>query len=269
MDWAANLDTAGFGALVSAASAVLVPRIIERVPEPDPEPEAEGEGPADERGGAGEQGKGGGAEDPRFEGQSEPDRPPKEMYYAIADRPGLLWRSVLAGAVAGGLIGLALGWDWALLVWLPVVPLSLALAFIDWRTRLLPTWLIARMYVVVVVLAVLATVVTQEWQDLVRAAIGWAGAGLLYFVLWFIYPRGLGYGDVRLSGVIGIALGYVGTTELVIGVYAGFLLGGLGGALLAMLRIVDRKGVPFGPFMLVGAVLGLLIGDWVAGLTDG
>ena len=83
------------------------------------------------------------------------------------------------------------------------------------------------------------------------------------------YPRGLGYGDVRLSGILGIALGYVGTAELVVGVYAGFLLGGVGGALLSMLRIVHRKHLPFGPFMLVGAVVGLLAGDWLAGLTTG
>ena len=83
-----------------------------------------------------------------------------------------------------------------------------------------------RTYVLVVLLALVATAFTQDWQDLVRAGIGWAGAGLLYYVLWFVYPRGLGFGDVRLSGVLGIALGYVGTAELVVGVYAGFLLGG-------------------------------------------
>ena len=80
--------------------------------------------------------------------------------------------------------------------------------------------------------------------------------GCSFFVLWSIYPRGLGYGDVRLSGVLGIALGYVGSGELVVGVYAGFLLGGVGRRSALVLRIVDRKGYPFGPFMLVGALVG-------------
>jgi leader peptidase (prepilin peptidase) / N-methyltransferase len=256
MDWVANLDTAAFGAVVSAAAGVLVPRIIERVPEPEPEPDAE---PESEEGTA-----------PRFEGgETEADEPAKETYVAIADTPGLLWKCVVAGLVVGGLVGVGLGWTWALLVWLPLVPVAIALAVIDWRTRLLPTWLIARTYVGVVVLSLVATLATQDWQDLVRAAIGWAGAGLLYFVLWYVYPRGLGYGDVRLSGILGIVLGYVGTSELVVGVYAGFLLGGVGGALLSMLRIVHRKNVPFGPFMLVGALGGLLFGDWLGGLTTG
>jgi leader peptidase (prepilin peptidase) / N-methyltransferase len=255
MDWAANLDTAAFGGLVSAAAGVLVPRIIERVPEPEPhEPEEAGATAAEE---------------PRFEGGSEADTPPKELYVAIADLPGLLWKSVLVAGPTGGLIGLALGWQWGLLVWLPIVPVGLALGLIDWRTRLLPTWLIVRTYVVVVLLALVATAFTQDWQDLVRAGIGLVGAGLLYYVLWFVYPRGLGFGDVRLSGILGIALGYIGTAELVVGVYAGFLLGGIGGALLTLLRIVHRKHVPFGPFMLVGAVLGLLTGDWASSLTNG
>ena len=241
MDWAANVDAAALGALVSAASAVLVPRIIERVPEPEPDEEPDGgETPAEHieqpddpptrpsRPGrrapttepaetmpvrAAEQAPAPAAADRGAEAGpgKEPAEEPKELYFAIADTPGLLWRCILAGAIAGGLIGLAVGWDWSLLFLLPLVPVSLALTVIDWRTRLLPTWLIARTYVGLVVLLLVCTLITQDWQDLVRAAIGWAAAGLLFFVLWYIHPRGLGYGDVRLSGIIGLALGYVGT----------------------------------------------------------
>ena len=57
-------------------------------------------------------------------------------------------------------------------------------------------------------------------------------------------PARLGYGDVRLSGVLGIALGYLGWGPLLVGVYAGFLLGGVGGGLLSVLRVVDRKAYP-------------------------
>ncbi len=276
MDWAANVDTAVVAAVLSAAAGVLVPRIIERVPEPVGEPVAESDagrsdqsdhtdqaGSSDESGGA-EHGAG-----PRFEGTSEAEEPPKEEYAAIAGLPGLAWKSAVVAGVAGGLVGLALGWQWSLLVWLPLVPLGVALGLIDWRTRLLPTWLILRTYALVVATGLDATLLTQDWQHVVRAGVGFVGAGLLYYVLWFVYPRGLGFGDVRLSGVLGIALGYVGTSELVVGIYAGFLLGGIGGALLAVLRLVRRKAVPFGPFMLVGAVLGLLAGDWVGSLTSG
>jgi leader peptidase (prepilin peptidase)/N-methyltransferase len=178
-------------------------------------------------------------------------------------------RLQLAGHRPLALVGGATGLDWSLLWLVPLVPVGVALAVIDWRTRLLPTWLIVRTYVVVVLLALVATAFAQDWQDLVRAGIGLLGAGLLYYVLWFVHPRGIGFGDVRLSGILGIVLGYVGTAELVVGVYAGFLLGGIGGALLTVLRIVHRRHVPFGPFMLLGAVLGLLAGDWTGSLTNG
>ena len=80
-------------------------------------------------------------------------------------------------------------------------------------------------------------------------------------MLWFIYPRGLGFGDVRLAGVLGIGLGWLGWGPLLVGLYAGFLLGGVIGGVLALFHLVDRKGVPFGPFMLLGAVAGVVWGE--------
>ena len=61
--------------------------------------------------------------------------------------------------------------------------------------------------------------------------------------------------------LLGIALGWVGWGPVLVGVYAGFLLGGVLGGLLSVLRIVERKGFPFGPFMLLGALVGLLWGE--------
>ena len=65
---------------------------------------------------------------------------------------------------------------------------------------------------------------------------------------------------MRLAGVLGLALGYLGWGELLVGLYAGFLLGGVGGGLLSVLKVVERKAFPFGPFMVAGALLGVLCG---------
>jgi leader peptidase (prepilin peptidase)/N-methyltransferase len=81
--------------------------------------------------------------------------------------------------------------------------------------------------------------------------------------MWFIMP-GIGYGDVRLSGLLGLALGWLGWSELVVGVFAGAFLGGFGGALLALFRIVPRGRNPFGPHMLAGAAFAAACGPWVA-----
>jgi len=193
----------------------------------------------------------------------EPDEPDaaKEPYAEIAARPGLRWRAVLASGLAGGALGAGVGLDWPLVHLVPLVPVGVALAIVDWRTRLLPTRVISPSYVLVVAGVLVGWVATRDTDDLVRAGWGWLVAGGLYWLMWRIYPRGMGYGDVRLSGALGIALGQLGWGPLLVGVYAGFLLGGIVGGLLSLLRVVERKGYPFGPFMLVGALVGILWGE--------
>jgi leader peptidase (prepilin peptidase) / N-methyltransferase len=249
------LDTALVTGAYGVLAGAFVPALIARVPEPEPEPARD----TDEAGGAAPEGPQGEAtESPAAESE------PKELYADIARRPGLRWRTALATGVVAGLLGARVGWAPELMLLMFLAPVGVALAVIDWRTRLLPTKVIAPSYAVVVLLAVLAAALAGDWHALLNAGFGWLVAGGTFFVLWFIYPRGMGYGDVRLSGVLGIALGYLGWAELLTGVYAGFLVGGVGGLLLSALRIVDRKSYPFGPFMLVGAVVGVLAGPYVA-----
>ena len=254
MSW--FLDTAAAMAATGLVTGLGVPALIGRIPEPESD-EAE----VDE------------ADTTTPEQLSHPVgsvrapdtvvEEPKELYSAIAALPGLWWRTALAGAVVGGLVGARLGWGWELLLLAYLVPVGIALAVVDWRTRLLPTWVIAPSYVVVVGLAGLASLLSGDWGDMVRAGWGWAVAGGTFLLLWLVYPRGMGYGDVRLSGVLGIVLGYLGWGPLLVGVYAGFLLGGIGGGLLTALRLVDRRAYPFGPFMLLGALVGVLWGPGV------
>jgi leader peptidase (prepilin peptidase)/N-methyltransferase len=236
------------GLLLGALSGWWCPALIARIPEPEPEPE-----PVDEASG-----------DSAGARPGLPPAPPKETYVHLAGLPGLARRTAAASALVGGVLGASVGWSWSLLFLLPLAPIGVALTVIDWRTTLLPTRLIAPAYAVTVVTVALAAVAEGDAAVAVHALIGWAVMGGIFFVLWFIYPRGLGYGDVRLSGVLGLALGALGWAELATGIYGAFLLGGVGGALLSLLRIVDRKRFPFGPFMLVAAVVAVALGPWVA-----
>lgn len=219
-----SIEGAIVAAVLSGALGLLVPRLIASVPEP-----AE---PADD----------------------------KESYAEIAGRAGLAWKAALICTVIGALIGGAVGLGWPLLFLVPLVPVGAALALIDWRTRLLPTRIIAPTYAVLVPLVVVAALASGEPRLLVRAAIGWALMGGLYVLLWLIYPAGMGYGDVRLSGILGIVLGYLGVGELALGAWSAFLLGGLGGVVLVSLKVIDRKHNPFGPWMLIGALVGIVAG---------
>ena len=125
---------------------------------------------------------------------------------------------------------------------------------------MLPTRLIAPAYAVTLVTILVAWLADgRHLADLERTALGWLVYGGMFFVLWFVYPRGLGYGDVRLSGVLGLALGWVGWSELLLGIWDGLLLGGILGGLLAV--VTRRRDYPFGPFMLVGALSGVVLGQ--------
>ena len=78
----------------------------------------------------------------------------------------------------------------------------------------------------------------------------------------------MGYGDVRLSAVLGFALGYLGWPELLIGIYGGFVAFAVSGFVIALVRRdrqVLRTSYPFGPFLLVGALAGLAVGPAVWG----
>jgi leader peptidase (prepilin peptidase)/N-methyltransferase len=101
----------------------------------------------------------------------------------------------------------------------------------------------------------------------VRAGVGWLASFTVFFLMWLVYSKGLGYGDVRLSGVLGMALAAVGWQELVVGMYAAFLFGAVGGGVLALLRKVDRRAYPFGPFMVLGACFGVVSGPLFAWST--
>ena len=250
------LDAAVAGGLYGLLAGLLVPALISRIPEPPPEPAGAG----DEGGATGRQD----AERPDAPTPAVTDEEPKELYADIGALPGLRWKTALASAVAAALVAGRVGLHPELGFLLFLVPVGVTLAVVDWRTRLLPTKVIAPSYAVVATLAALSAWLGGDWHALVTAGWGWLVAGGTFFLLWFVYPRGMGYGDVRLSGVLGIALGYLGWGELLTGVYAGFLLGGVGGLLLSSLRIVDRRAYPFGPFMLLGALAGVLAGPYVA-----
>jgi leader peptidase (prepilin peptidase)/N-methyltransferase len=184
----------------------------------------------------------------------------KTPYVSLAGRRAACWCAGLA-AVAGGLLGWLLGLDAALPAWLVLAVAGAVLGYIDARTRYLPSVIIWPTYAVVSAALITAAVVTGEWGSLRRAAIAGAIGFGVFYVLWFAFPRGVGFGDVRLSGLLGIALGWLGWGQFVSGLYGGFFLGALVGIVLVATRVMNRKQmVPFGPFMLVGALAGVLLG---------
>src|SRR5205823_3917085 len=95
-----------------------------------------------------------------------------------------------------------------------------------------------------------------------EAVIGMAVAFAALFAIHFISPRGMAFGDVRLSALLGLFLGWLSLDHVFVGLFLGFLLGSIVSVALIALKLRSRKDkIPFGPFLAAGTYLAILIGD--------
>ena len=140
--------------------------------------------------------------------------------------------------------------------------IGVALAFIDARHKRLPNALTLPSYpAALVLLGIGAVFLPGGGRHLVDSLIGMAAA-LLFFVLQaFIYPAGIGWGDVKLSGVLGLYLGWFGASALLIGLFGGYLLAAAAAIGLLLAGRATRKSLlPFGPFLLASSLAVILAG---------
>lgn len=155
---------------------------------------------------------------------------------------------------------------WPLLVvYLYLASISIALTMIDLDTRRLPNVIVLPSYVVLTALFVVACLLGAPWEGLLRAVIGGLALFAFYFLLRVVRPGGMGGGDVKLAGVLGAALGWIGWGVLVVGAFAAFLIGGaVGLALMATRKATRKSAIPFGPYMVAGAWVGIFTGEAIA-----
>jgi leader peptidase (prepilin peptidase)/N-methyltransferase len=170
---------------------------------------------------------------------------------------------VLFAAVTWRLLALDL--PWALAAYLYLAAAGVALAMIDIDVLRLPDRIVLPSYAVVAVLLTIAAVGAQDWWPLGRAAIGAAAMFAFYFALAFVNPAGMGFGDVKLAGVLGALMGFLSWSALVVATFGAFLLGAIVGVALIVTRRGGRKtAIPFGPFMIAAALTTVLAGGWLA-----
>ncbi len=152
-----------------------------------------------------------------------------------------------------------------LVAFLTLTAVSIALALIDLDTRRLPNVIVVPSLLAGSVLLGAAALVRGDLAALAGAGIGGAGLFLLYFVLALVSRGGMGMGDVKLAAVLGLYLGFLGWGNLLVGAFAAFLFGGVFGILLLIVRRAGRRtAIPFGPWMILGAWLGVFAGELVA-----
>ncbi|GAA4202259.1 prepilin peptidase [Microbispora amethystogenes] len=200
--------------------------------------------------------------DPQGRGGVEPGDRWGEMVRAFAaavraaplPRPPYLLEGVTA--LAAALAAWRIGDGWVLAAWAYAVPVGAALAEIDRRTWRLPDAITLPSYPILLVL------LAPSGRLLPALASGCA-LGAVYAVLWFIRPAGLGLGDVKLAGLIGLLTGALGAQSVIVAGMAGQVLGALYAVGLLLARRATRTTeFPFGPFMLAGALVALCLTNW-------
>lgn len=171
----------------------------------------------------------------------------------------LALRSLEAGApTASGILVLA--------AFLCLAAASVALAAIDLATSTLPNRIVLPAGVIGIALLGAASLADSDYGPFLRALVGMAALFVLYLVLAVLRPGGMGLGDVKLAGVLGLYLGWSGWAALVTGAFLAFLLGGVFAMLLLLLGRAGRASrIPFGPWMLLGAWGGVFLGERLAG----
>lgn len=150
-------------------------------------------------------------------------------------------------------------------VWLLLAPLGVLLAVVDLRVQRLPDPLTLSLAGAALGLLGVISFVPEHNGEWLMALYGALALGGGYLVLFLINPAGMGFGDVKLALGIGAVLGWYGWPTVMLGTFAGFLLGALYGGALVVARKAGRKtAIPFGPFLITGAFLGVLIGAYAA-----
>jgi leader peptidase (prepilin peptidase)/N-methyltransferase len=156
------------------------------------------------------------------------------------------------------------GWSWELPAYLYLAAVAIALALIDLDVMRLPDKIVLPSYGVA---AALLAPVSVAAGDLTAPLRGLAAAAVLYLVYRLLAVWGMGGGDVKLAPLLGFYLGWLGWGAVAVGAFAGFVLGGLAGAVLLALKLATRRSrIPYGPYMLAGAFLAVFaaapVTDW-------
>jgi leader peptidase (prepilin peptidase)/N-methyltransferase len=177
----------------------------------------------------------------------------------------------LACGVLFAAIGARFAHSWALPAYLVLGAGLLAISLIDLEHFIIPNRVVYPLGFMAVPLLAFAAGLEGHWWWFARALVGAACAFAALFAIHVASPGGMGFGDVRLSFVLGLYLGYLGALDVVFGIFLGFAYGAVVGvALMAIRRHGRRQHIPFGPYLAAGTLTIVLAGgpilDWYRGL---
>lgn len=179
----------------------------------------------------------------RLAATAEPSRPP-------------LAATALVGAVLGVLAGHAAGWSAALPAFVALALVATPLLLIDVRSHRLPDRLVLPAAGAALALLAVAATVREDWASLGRAV---AAAGVVFAIFCsaaLLSPPSLGFGDVKVAGLLALYLGWLGWGHVFYGIFAGFVLGAFVAVVMLVSRRVSLKShIALGPALITGALV--------------
>lgn len=176
------------------------------------------------------------------------------------------WLTAVAGGLAGGLLAAALTATPELPLFLALTVLGVLLAAVDLACRRLPHQLVMPALWLAAALFAGLALVTGAWGAWIRAVLAAAVLGGVFLLLANLPGGGLGYGDVKLAALLGLFLGWLSWRAVLWGGLLPWLINGpVVLALLLTGRVRRRSALPFGPALLAGALLAVLVNAWLPG----
>jgi leader peptidase (prepilin peptidase)/N-methyltransferase len=168
-------------------------------------------------------------------------------------------------ATAGLFAGASLAFDdvWVAVLMAAFLAVLLAVSFIDVRHRIVPNRIVYPSTVVALA-AVVALDLAGRGLDWVHGLIGLGAFGGCLLIIALISPRGMGMGDVKLAGLIGLVLGSVALSRVGVAAGAGILLGGVAAIVALAMGRGRKSALPFGPSLAAGAAISCFAGAQIA-----
>ena len=167
-------------------------------------------------------------------------------------------RYPLVEAITGVAFVLAMwrfGVSWPVLVAWAFIAAMVAVAFIDYDHMIIPN----KIVLPGAVLGLIASIALQPQRWWVYVA-GSLGAAAFMFILATLWPGGMGPGDIKMALFMGAVLG----AHVLVAIFAAFLFGSIAGVYMMVVQKRSRKAkVPFGPYLALGAVLAVFIGETI------
>jgi leader peptidase (prepilin peptidase)/N-methyltransferase len=205
-------------------------------------------------------------------GQRHPLRTYVERSNACSNCGEKIWESwpwiELSAVALLAIVGWRAGWSAALPAYLVYFGGVLALTIIDFRHYLLPNKVVYPTLFLCAALLLPAAVV-NGFDAYGEALIGMVGSFVFFYITHIISPRSMGYGDVRLAGLNGLMMGWLGVGNVVLGVMLGLVSASfIGLALMALRRRSRKDPIPFGPFLMFGSALAILAPSLFTGGTS-